>query len=71
VHQCAGVCVPIGGVIAFHSARCHSLAAVRFLLEQFLMFGVLSCLDTFLHNFTLVPLRFLRALVVIVTRIFW
>ena len=36
-----------------------------------MLFGVLSCLDTFLHNFTLLPIRFLRSVVVIVTSPCW
>ncbi|KAF1982141.1 DUF747-domain-containing protein [Aulographum hederae CBS 113979] len=31
-------------------------------LEQVIIFGVLACLDSFLHTFTILPLRFLNAL---------
>lgn len=39
-----------------------NFAEVPFYLEQVIIFGTLTCLDSFLHFFTILPLRFIYAL---------
>ncbi|KAL1981672.1 hypothetical protein VTN96DRAFT_2335 [Rasamsonia emersonii] len=36
-------------------------------LEQVLLFGTLACLDSWLYSFTILPLRFIKALYILVT----
>ncbi len=57
--------------VDLRSAVCrrHSTVIVVWLQWQFMLLGILACLDTFLHNFTLLPLRFVVSLFSIVYRI--
>jgi hypothetical protein len=55
----------------YESARAKLERLVNFLvlppaLEQVLWFGILACLDAWLHSFTILPLRFIKAVYILV-----
>ncbi|KAL3437286.1 eukaryotic membrane protein family-domain-containing protein [Aspergillus tetrazonus] len=55
----------------YESARVKLERLVNFLvlppaLEQVLWFGILACLDAWLHSFTILPLRFIKAVYILV-----
>ncbi|KAL4817474.1 eukaryotic membrane protein family-domain-containing protein [Aspergillus spinulosporus] len=55
----------------YESARVKLERLVNFLvlppaLEQVLWFGILACLDAWLHSFTILPLRFIKAVYILI-----
>lgn len=62
---------PVSSDFPYESSKVKFERLLNFLilppqLEQVLVFGALACLDSWLYTFTILPLRFLKALVMVV-----
>lgn len=63
IHRSANSDIPYESSKVKFERLCNFLI-VPFQLEQILCFGALACLDAWLYTFTILPLRFFRALIV-------